>query len=154
MSAQGTVEVPNPHLTVEEAGALLVIHPNAEVRRLQDAAREKLQRSREASEGIQIVSRPEIAGGQPLLAEGMGVRIVDLVGRVAAGDSIADVAHDFDVPAKSVQLLAEVTLAIGDVIAELPEGLVLEIADVRAAEADGPPLLDRIWADLRSKERS
>lgn len=46
---------------------------------------------------------PLVAGGRPLLRSGVGVRVKDLRDRVAAGDSIRDVADDFGIPLGEVE---------------------------------------------------
>jgi uncharacterized protein (DUF433 family) len=65
---------------------------------------------------------PGVASGWPLLGEGSHPRIQDIVDRVRAGDSIADVAGDFGVHTDSVQLLWEIVKALakgqGETLAE------------------------------------
>jgi len=48
---------------------------------------------------------PKVAFGEPMLR---GARIVDLVDRVAAGDSVAATAEDFGVPLDEVLLVLRV----------------------------------------------
>lgn len=62
-------------------------------------------------ESITITRTPSLANDEPILAEGCGVRVKDIVDRLRAGDSIADVAKDFGVHTDSVQLLWEVAKA-------------------------------------------
>jgi len=61
---------------------------------------------------VRIVSRPGVAGGAPMVLQGVGVRVVDLVGRVRAGESVEAVATDFNVDADSVSLLVDVADAL------------------------------------------
>ena len=49
-----------------------------------------------------VIVDPELAFGLPLVAHG-GARVEDLVDRFQAGDSVADVADDFGVPAEEVE---------------------------------------------------
>lgn len=63
---------------------------------------------------------PSICHGQPYLAEGAGVRIIDIVDRVRAGDSALDVANDFGVRPGSVRLLIEMARAVHPVVACRP----------------------------------
>lgn len=51
-----------------------------------------------------IVSRPAVAGGAPLLD---GVRIVDLLDRIDAGDQLEFVAEDFNVEPDALSLLLQ-----------------------------------------------
>jgi hypothetical protein len=60
------------------------------------------------SEGIEI----RRSNDQPYLAEGAGLRVVDIVDRVRAGDSELDVAKDFGVELESVRLLMAVVEAL------------------------------------------
>ena len=48
---------------------------------------------------------PKVAFGEPMVR---GARIVDLVDRVAAGDSITDTAEDFGVPVDELVLVLRV----------------------------------------------
>jgi len=66
------------------------------------------------SEGIEIRRTPSLCNDQPYLAEGAGVRVVDIVDRVRAGDSEMDVANDFGVKLESVRLLIEVAKAVSE----------------------------------------
>jgi uncharacterized protein (DUF433 family) len=61
---------------------------------------------------VRIVSRPGVAGGAPMVPQGVGVRVVDLVGRIWAGENVKAVAADFDVDADSVVLLVAVAEAV------------------------------------------
>jgi uncharacterized protein (DUF433 family) len=45
---------------------------------------------------------PRIAFGLPFVADG-AARVEDLVDRFVAGDSVAEIAFDFDVPAEKVE---------------------------------------------------
>ena len=64
------------------------------------------------SEGIEIRRTPSICNDQPYLAEGVGIRVVDIVDRVRAGDSELEVAEDFSVRLESVRLLVAVAEAV------------------------------------------
>ncbi len=50
----------------------------------------------------QVIVDPRVAFGLPLVAHG-GARVEDLVDRFQAGDSVADIAADFGVPAAEVE---------------------------------------------------
>jgi uncharacterized protein (DUF433 family) len=50
----------------------------------------------------EVIVDPKIAFGLPLVAHG-GARVEDLVDRFQAGDSVADIADDFGVPAEEVE---------------------------------------------------
>lgn len=50
----------------------------------------------------EVVVDPSIAFGLPLVVHG-GARVEDLVDRFVAGDSVADIAYDFDVPPEEVE---------------------------------------------------
>ena len=50
----------------------------------------------------EVVVNPKIAFGLPLVVHG-GARVEDLVDRFQAGDSVAEIAKDFDVPAGEVE---------------------------------------------------
>jgi uncharacterized protein (DUF433 family) len=50
----------------------------------------------------EVVVNPKIAFGLPLVVNG-GARVEDLVDRFQAGDSVAEIAKDFDVPAGEVE---------------------------------------------------
>lgn len=54
--------------------------------------------------GADFTINPYVNFGQPTLAE-YGVRVVDIVDRVRAGESIDDVAHDYSIPDKTVSNL-------------------------------------------------
>jgi uncharacterized protein (DUF433 family) len=49
-----------------------------------------------------VIVDPKIAFGLPLVVHG-GARVEDLVDRFVAGDSVADIAYDFDVPPEEVE---------------------------------------------------
>lgn len=53
-------------------------------------------------EHADVVVDPEIAFGLPLVVHG-GARVEDLVDRFQAGDSVAEIAADFDVPPEEVE---------------------------------------------------
>lgn len=53
-------------------------------------------------EHADVVVDPNVAFGLPLVVHG-GARVEDLVDRFQAGDSVADIATDFDVPAEEVE---------------------------------------------------
>lgn len=53
-------------------------------------------------EHADVVVDPEIAFGLPLVVHG-GARVEDLVDRFQAGDSVAEIAADFDVPSEEVE---------------------------------------------------
>lgn len=53
-------------------------------------------------ENAEVIVDPKIAFGLPLVVHG-GARVEDLVDRFQAGDSVADIADDFDVPAEQVE---------------------------------------------------
>jgi uncharacterized protein (DUF433 family) len=55
--------------------------------------------------GAEYTIDPDINFGQPTLSE-YGVRVDDLLGRIAAGETIEDVAADYDIPASTVENLA------------------------------------------------
>jgi uncharacterized protein (DUF433 family) len=50
----------------------------------------------------EVVVDPRVAFGMPLVVEG-GARVEDLVDRFQAGDSVAEIAADFDVPPDQVE---------------------------------------------------
>ena len=50
----------------------------------------------------EVVVDPKVAFGLPLVVHG-GARVEDLVDRFVAGDSVADIAYDFDVPQEEVE---------------------------------------------------
>ena len=56
-----------------------------------------------------IASHPNVNGGAPSFR---GIRLIDLLDRVDAGDSTAEVAEDFGVEARSLELLVELRDAI------------------------------------------
>lgn len=51
---------------------------------------------------VEVIVDPRVAFGLPLVASG-GARTEDLVDRFLAGDSVAEIADDFDVPAEEVE---------------------------------------------------
>lgn len=53
-------------------------------------------------ERADVIVDPNVAFGLPLVVHG-GTRVEDLVDRFQAGDSVADIAADFDVPAEEVE---------------------------------------------------
>jgi uncharacterized protein (DUF433 family) len=53
-------------------------------------------------ERAEVIVDPRIAFGLPLVVHG-GARVEDLVDRFVAGDSVADIAFDFDVPPEEVE---------------------------------------------------
>lgn len=53
-------------------------------------------------QSAEVVVDPKIAFGLPLVVHG-GARVEDLVDRFVAGDSVADIADDFGVPAAEVE---------------------------------------------------
>lgn len=55
--------------------------------------------------GAEYTIDPEINFGQPTLSE-YGVRVDDVLGRIAAGETIQDVAKDYDMPTLTVENLA------------------------------------------------
>ncbi|MDF2444632.1 MAG: hypothetical protein JWR01_2835 [Subtercola sp.] len=55
--------------------------------------------------GAEYTIDPEINFGQPTLSE-YGVRVDDLLGRIAAGETIQGVADDYEIPASTVENLA------------------------------------------------
>ncbi|MCX7522867.1 DUF433 domain-containing protein [Microbacterium sp. STN6] len=55
--------------------------------------------------GAEYTVDPQINFGQPTLSA-YGVRVVDVLGRIAAGETIQDVAADYDMPASTVENLA------------------------------------------------
>jgi uncharacterized protein (DUF433 family) len=55
-----------------------------------------------AYEHAEVVVDPNVAFGLPLVVRG-GARVEDLVDRFVAGDSVADIADDFGVPADEVE---------------------------------------------------
>jgi len=49
-----------------------------------------------------VVVDPQVAFGLPLVVHG-GARVEDLVDRFLAGDALAEIAFDFDVPPEEVE---------------------------------------------------
>ncbi|HEX6470845.1 MAG TPA: DUF433 domain-containing protein [Streptosporangiaceae bacterium] len=56
---------------------------------------------------IRVVVDPWLNGGQPTLAA-RGIRIADIVNRLAAGEDAVDVADDYDLPRRQIELLRRV----------------------------------------------
>lgn len=56
-----------------------------------------------------VIVDPERAFGQPIFAKG-AVRVEDVLDRFEAGDSLEDVAYDFDVPVEDVEEVVRVAL--------------------------------------------
>ncbi len=50
----------------------------------------------------EVIVNPRVAFGLPLLVNG-GARVEDVVDRFQAGDSVADISADFDVPPDEVE---------------------------------------------------
>lgn len=97
-------------------------------------------------EGIEIRRTPSLCNDQPYLAEGMGIRVVDIVDRVRAGDSALEVAKDFGVKLESVRLLAEVAEALAptDAARQLWDAAT-EHWRVFDDDEDPRPLADRLF---------
>lgn len=55
-----------------------------------------------AYENAEVIVDPKVAFGLPLVVKG-GARVEDLVDRFQAGDSVAEIAADFGVPASQVE---------------------------------------------------
>lgn len=53
-------------------------------------------------EHADVIVDPDVAFGLPLVVHG-GARVEDLVDRFQAGDSVAEIASDFDVPAEEIE---------------------------------------------------
>ena len=83
-------------------------------RQFSEVMRDYLKRITYASDGwasrirlpsyqrAEVVVDPRAAFGLPLVVHG-GARVEDLVDRFAAGDTLADIAFDFDVPMEEVE---------------------------------------------------
>ncbi len=83
-------------------------------RQFADVVKDYLQRIDYGSDGwadsvwlptyanAEVVVDPRIAFGMPLVVSA-GARVEDLVDRFQAGDSVADIAADFDVPSEQVE---------------------------------------------------
>ncbi|HEU5156179.1 MAG TPA: DUF433 domain-containing protein [Streptosporangiaceae bacterium] len=56
---------------------------------------------------VSVVVDPWLNGGQPTLAA-RGVRVADIVDRLAAGEDPVDVADDYDIPRRDVEFLRRV----------------------------------------------
>lgn len=56
---------------------------------------------------ISIMSMPPIHGGEPVLWGACGTRVIDLLDRIDAGDSIEYVAKDFTIDEANLELLVE-----------------------------------------------
>lgn len=61
------------------------------------------------SEGIEIRRTPSIANDEPYLAEGGGVRLIDIIDHYRAGEDPLTIAKDFGIRKESVVLLIHVT---------------------------------------------
>jgi uncharacterized protein (DUF433 family) len=59
----------------------------------------------------EVVVDPPVAFGLPVVAHG-GARVEDLVDRFVAGDTVADIADDFGVPAEEVEDVIRVTTRV------------------------------------------
>ncbi len=57
------------------------------------------------ADGADLTIDPQVNFGQPTLSQ-FGVRVGDVIDRISAGDSIADVAADFSLPTETVSRLA------------------------------------------------
>lgn len=68
---------------------------------------------------LHITARPGIAGGEPCISLS-GTRVVDLLDRIDAGDSVEEVARDFSCDPGSLELLVELRAALKP---DLIEGL-------------------------------
>jgi uncharacterized protein (DUF433 family) len=54
---------------------------------------------------ITVMSSPGVQGGAPVLWGTCGARVIDLLDRIDAGDSIEDVAKDFTFDEANLELL-------------------------------------------------
>lgn len=96
----------------EEVGELVVLR--TQQRQFVDVVKSYLKRIHYGGDGwassvrlpiyehAEVLVDPKIAFGLPLVVHG-GARVEDLVDRFQAGDSVADIAADFDVPATEVE---------------------------------------------------
>ncbi len=55
-----------------------------------------------AYQDVEVIVDPRIGFGVPIVSEG-GARVEDLVDRFQAGDSVSDIAEDFDIPTVQVE---------------------------------------------------
>lgn len=62
--------------------------------------------SEREKKSFMVWSDPGICGGEPMMW-GSGARVVDLLDRIDAGDSVTEVADDFVVARPSLELLVE-----------------------------------------------
>jgi uncharacterized protein (DUF433 family) len=69
-------------------------------------------KDRSGRRDISIWSFPDVHGGEPVLWGTLGARVVDLLDRIDAGDSIEEVAKDFLVDGESLELLVELRAAL------------------------------------------
>jgi uncharacterized protein (DUF433 family) len=96
----------------EQVSDLVVVR--TQQRQFSDVVRDYLRRIRYGSDGwasavrlpaykhAEVVVDPEVGFGLPLVVSG-GVRVEDLVDRFQAGDGLAELAADFDVPIEDVE---------------------------------------------------
>jgi uncharacterized protein (DUF433 family) len=100
---------------VRDDGELLeLVVVRTQQHQFSEVVREYLKRMHYASDGwassvhlptyrtAEVIVDPKIAFGLPLVAHG-GARVEDLVDRFQAGDSVAEIADDFGVPAEEVE---------------------------------------------------
>jgi uncharacterized protein (DUF433 family) len=100
---------------VRDDGELLeLVVVRTQQHQFSEVVREYLKRIHYASDGwassvhlptygtAEVIVDPKIAFGLPLVAHG-GARVEDLVDRFQAGDSVAEIADDFGVPAEEVE---------------------------------------------------
>jgi uncharacterized protein (DUF433 family) len=62
-------------------------------------------KDRSPARQITVMSSPGIHGGEPVLWGTCGARVIDLLDRIDAGDSIEDVAKDFTFEEANLELL-------------------------------------------------
>ncbi len=62
-------------------------------------------KDRSPTRQISIMSSPEVHGGEPVLWGTSGARVIDLLDRMDAGDSIEEVAKDFVFDPANLELL-------------------------------------------------
>jgi uncharacterized protein (DUF433 family) len=53
---------------------------------------------------VEVFVDPWVNGGQPTIAQ-RGIRVVDIVSRLQAGEPVADVAYDYDLPQADVEAI-------------------------------------------------